>query len=1061
MDNPILLDSTKPIEPRFSLWNACSRLLSCCPCREGSTCMKILRLIIAFEQQSVKEIRKGFCNYCLGCCSVFVTVLVSCISFAVLSKAPLLFLKTAEQEHGQVDMYLYSELSRAYNRSIVEENLQDFDLKTGRFSAIVDVYGQNCLNSALRSDFYYDQDILWCPPDTNDIPCFIEMCHMQHDYTSTLLELVDLKAEEKMGFGRTWEWNHMKAGEVVITSSVANRLGTHVHDSISMSFLFEEPNRPLVTEAMRLAGLGSPPRNITSNLWISARVIGIVGDDMQGKSGSSRAARVIMPAAGFLEYAVQYAPPDWHMVPGLVDAISSLDLMDYPTRLFLNRHEKKMDYNYQSYDNILQAMLPFTSEVTYKFGFPQTVVDSPLIEALFDTRFSSLFLGMICNLIIAILAGLSILLIYSLLTVNVDTRTLEIAIRRMLGQSNPKVIGLLLIQAFNYSFPAWCGGLIMGQIVVVILFTVLQDALSMHFSMGLDGKSVLVASLMGLLIPVISSILPIRGALGKSIVLAMQRRTTTAVEIQISRSEGSRVSYAWIISGIMVFFFGALVCYVLPYSLMTLNLTLMLFTIFVLLLSMLFGMLILSLSIEGFVQKCLQRLLFFWESRHVYSMVSKNLVAHKRRNRKSALMFSVSLGIIMFIEMMLESQIAIQMYHFKHLFGDFSFRLDINNPFRSDGIEKIQRQIVDHYDFVEDWAWITPHLVVDDSGSSRVSNLGQYFGANVVVFGATSNFFDVADMQFYLPDTEKDVDLDMIRQLYTISGSQRGIIGTNMKDLVGARTLESPFMVSSTGGRNFGSYDRHPTKYFKLKPMGLLDMFPMLTGMSPFPVLGKDASNMNVDDPEAIVLSLPTFARLRQALNISSGSVDDLGCFVGAFKLKASATAHDRGYLSKYLSTIYNHEMEVFDYQERKASIDDLTKVLDILFSTAGVIALTLCFFSLLASMTTNVLEQTKEIGVLRSLGFTNFEIGKTYLEEALVLIMSATFIGVAIGWLLGFTMSSQQSLFAQLPLQIVFPSTLVITVVVGSILACVVATLCAVYDISRRSVSNVLRMRP
>ena len=78
-------------------------------------------------------------------------------------------------------MYLYSELSRAYNRSIVEENLQDFDLKTGRFSAIVDVYGQNCLNSVLRPDFYYDQDILWCPPEANDIPCFIEMCHMKHD----------------------------------------------------------------------------------------------------------------------------------------------------------------------------------------------------------------------------------------------------------------------------------------------------------------------------------------------------------------------------------------------------------------------------------------------------------------------------------------------------------------------------------------------------------------------------------------------------------------------------------------------------------------------------------------------------------------------------------------------------------------------------------------------------------------------------------------------------------------------------------------------------------------
>ena len=39
---------------------------------------------------------------------------------------------------------------------------------------------------------------------------------------------------------------------------------------------------------------------------------------MQGKSGTSRTTRVIMSAAGFLEYALQYASPDWHMVPGLV-----------------------------------------------------------------------------------------------------------------------------------------------------------------------------------------------------------------------------------------------------------------------------------------------------------------------------------------------------------------------------------------------------------------------------------------------------------------------------------------------------------------------------------------------------------------------------------------------------------------------------------------------------------------------------------------------------------------------------------------------------------------------
>ena len=120
--------------------------------------------------------------------------------------------------------------------------------------------------------------------------------------------------------------------------------------------------------------------------------------------------------------------------------------MEYPDIVYLNKETTKDDYNYQSYDNIRAALLPFASEAAYKFGFPQSNTVTPLLHELWHTRFASLFLGMICNLIIAILAGLSILLIYSLLTVNIDTRTLEIAIRRMIGQSNPKVITLLLVQ---------------------------------------------------------------------------------------------------------------------------------------------------------------------------------------------------------------------------------------------------------------------------------------------------------------------------------------------------------------------------------------------------------------------------------------------------------------------------------------------------------------------------------------------------------------------------------------------------------------------------------------
>lgn len=57
----------------------------------------------------------------------------------------------------------------------------------------------------------------------------------------------------------------------------------------------------------------------------------------------------------------------------------------------------------------------------------------PVLEGLSRTKLISLFLGLILDLIIFILLSLSILLIYSLLMINVDSRTFEIGVMRMIG----------------------------------------------------------------------------------------------------------------------------------------------------------------------------------------------------------------------------------------------------------------------------------------------------------------------------------------------------------------------------------------------------------------------------------------------------------------------------------------------------------------------------------------------------------------------------------------------------------------------------------------------------
>ena len=64
------------------------------------------------------------------------------------------------------------------------------------------------------------------------------------------------------------------------------------------------------------------------------------------------------------------------------------------------------------------------------------------------------------NIIIIILLFLSILLIYSLLMINVDTRTFEVGVLRMIGSKRSGIVELMLLQAFSYAIPSWALGLV-------------------------------------------------------------------------------------------------------------------------------------------------------------------------------------------------------------------------------------------------------------------------------------------------------------------------------------------------------------------------------------------------------------------------------------------------------------------------------------------------------------------------------------------------------------------------------------------------------------------------
>ena len=82
------------------------------------------------------------------------------------------------------------------------------------------------------------------------------------------------------------------------------------------------------------------------------------------------------------------------------------------------------------------------------------------------------------------------------------------------------------------------------------------------------------------------------------------------------------------------------------------------------------------------------------------------------------------------------------------------------------------------------------------------------------------------------------------------------------------------------------------------------------------------------------------------------------------------------------------------------------------MFDVIIVITMFLCFFALSANMSANLFHQSKEIGIMRALGFTKIRIKLLYFYESVVLIFASCLLGVMIGLLVGYTMTLQQVLF-------------------------------------------------
>ena len=105
----------------------------------------------------------------------------------------------------------------------------------------------------------------------------------------------------------------------------------------------------------------------------------------------------------------------------------------------------------------------------------------------------------------------------------------------------------------------------------------------------------------------------------------------------------------YILFGSICVTFGMSVYYFLPLGLLTTNAPLILEIFFFILVGMIMGLTLFAVNMRGFFERILIYVLFFWEKKSMRTLIKTNLIAHKKTNKLTSVIYALTLGCIIFI----------------------------------------------------------------------------------------------------------------------------------------------------------------------------------------------------------------------------------------------------------------------------------------------------------------------------------------------------------------------------------------------------------------------------
>jgi ABC-type antimicrobial peptide transport system permease subunit len=687
----------------------------------------------------------------------------------------------------------------------------------------------------------------------------------------------------------------------------------------------------------------------------------------------------------------------------------------------------------------------------------------PISLALQASAFVRLFLDQLFNIVLALLVILGSLLIYSLLLNNIDEKTYEYGMLRALGLSARSLLIIMVAYSLMFSIPGVGLGLFVAFLVNIPVSILIGQFSATDPDYELNPIAIGLGVGIGLLIPLLTNIIPISRAFSKSLrdALDVSHRTFSETSVAVQRLEALGIDPLDTAIGITLIVFGVVAYYLIPYS-FTFNDMPLFFTILnAILLGMLLGLCLLCQPFEVYLER---GFLYFFtrilirRERNLHNLIKKNMTGHRPRTKKTALMFTIALAFLIFCGVIFSLQAKSIPMAIESLLGS-----DIVVKARTNKVPLDPSRLSSFLNRWDTKAKIRDYsFATFEAKAARLSNLVGFPRLRTRIIGIDPDkYLRSTYDSYFLVTEERTSDVDFGKgYIPPLAIRSADPARTNLTQELDEAYIRSVTAVISEATRDYMSLDTETPLRENVASSSADD--PLRETSESRTYLGvakqmvKKAPGIFGFSRFAITVFLaPQLVSLDDYSFMTKKTTDFQTCFV---RINDLSTNERIDLINAIRNYVDQDNTDVTDVIATVQSTKVATDAILLFFNIVAVITTLLCFLILWLSFIANVKENSWEFGVLRSLGLGVWALIRTYIYEALCLILSSVVLGSIIGLIIALTLSAQFNLFLELPFVFDFPFALFFSVFGMSIVVAFVGSYLPARKLKDQEIAYVIR---